>query len=173
MAIDMIEVVQKRLNLPDIQKIAPDTEVASFKRPVTISQVALVSVMAALYKLTRTTQGCVALLLSGKNDNWLDLEGAYGKYLPEIIDIVAGYGIADPVATEQLLRKIANASLQIMHEELVDNISTESIKDIMLAQRHNILMYTPEDLHLGKILNDNVLDVPVSKMGGPVSNLVH
>ncbi len=173
MAIYLIEAVQKRLNLPEIQKIAPNPEVASLKVPVTISQVALVSVMAALYKLTRTTKGCVALLLSGKKDNWLDLEGAFGKQLPEIIGKVDRYGIADPVATEQLLRKIANACLQIMHEELVDNISTESVKDIMSVQRHNILMYAPEDLHLGKMLSDSVLDDSTHKMGGTVSNLVH
>ena len=173
MAIHLIEAVQKRLNLPDIQKIAPGKEVASLKYPVTISQVALVSVLTALYKLTRTTQGCVALLLSGKKDNWMDLEGAFGKRLPQIIGNVAGYGIADPVATEQLLRKIANACLQIIHEELVDNISTESVKDIMSAQRHNILMYAPEDLQLGQILSDSMLDDSTHKMESPVSSLLH
>lgn len=175
MAIQLIEAVQKRLSLPELVKITPDKGVtlqqALPRAPM--HQAALVMVAGALYKITRTNEGAVRLLLSGKNDNWLDLEEAYGSRLPEIVEKVMEYGVADASAVEQLMRQMANAFLLIIHEELASNINAESVREFMSAQRHNILIYVPADLKLGKLLNDSVWDDQTNHMEGPVSSFLH
>jgi hypothetical protein len=174
MAIDLVAAVQKRLGLPELQRITFKEEgLPGKEKPPGISQVALVCVTAALYKLTRTNEGCVKLLLSGKNDNWLELEEAYGKTLPFVIEEINEYGVADSVATAKLLHDIANGCLLVMHEELFNHINTEMVHDFMSDQRHNILIYKPANLPLGKILRDNVMDDDTNKMEGPVSNWMH
>jgi hypothetical protein len=155
-------------------KITPDKNEAEKELPkAPLHQAALVAVAGALYRITRTNEGCVRLLLSGKNSNWLNLEEAYGRRLQEVIEKVSEYGIADTVATEHLMRKMAQTCMLIMHEELAGNVTTDSVRDFMSAQRHNILIYVPTDLHLGKLLNDRVLDDETNHMEGPVSNAMH
>jgi len=174
MAIQLIEAVQERLGLPALVKITPEENEAQKELPkASLHQVALVAVAGALYKITRTNEGCVRLLLSGKNANWLTLEEAYGTHLPEVIERINDYGIADAAVTEQLLRDIAHTCLLIIHEELTTNISTDSIREFMSAQRHNILIYVPTDLQLGKLLKDKVMDDETNHMEGPVSNFMH
>lgn len=175
MAIQLIEAVQQRLSFPELVKITPDkgfTPQQTLPR-APIHQVALVAVAGALYKITRTNEGAVRLLLSGKNDNWLDLEEAYGSRLPEVVQKVMEYGMSDVDATEHIMRRIAHTCLLIIHEELVNNINADSVRDFMSAQRHNILIYVPTDLKLGQLLNDSVWDDQTNHMEGPVSNFMH
>jgi hypothetical protein len=174
MAIQLIETVQQRLNLPALIKITPDKNEAVKELPkAPLHQAALVAVAGALYKITRTNEGCVRLLLSGKNANWLTLDDAYGSRLDEVITKVSNYGIADAASTEHLMREIAHTCMLVIHEELSGNVSTDAIKEFMSAQRHNILIYVPTDLQLGKLLNDRVLDDESNHMEGPVSNVMH
>lgn len=174
MAIQLIEAVQQRLGLPELIKITPNQNEQVKELPkAPLHQAALVAVAGALYKITRTNEGCVRLLLSGKNADWLTLDEAYGRRLEEVIIKVSNYGLADAAATEQLMRKMAHTCMLIIHEELAGNVSTDSIRDFMSAQRHNILIYVPTDLQLGKLLNDRVLDDETNHMEGPVSNAMH
>jgi hypothetical protein len=175
MAIQLIEAVQKRLSLPELVKITPDQGVTPKQAlpRAPMHQAALVTVAGALYKITRTNEGAVRLLLSGKNGNWLDLEEAYGSQLPEVIEKVMEYGVADAAAVEHLMRQIADTCLLIMHEELTSSINPENVREFMSAQRHNILIYVPADLKLGKLLNDSVWDDQTNHMEGPVSSLLH
>ncbi len=175
MAIQLIEAVQKRLELPPLVKITPDKSVEAVEElpRAPLHQAALVSVAAALYKITRTNEGCVRLLLSGKSDSWLDLEEAYGNRLLEVIERVTQFGVSDAAATEHLMRKIANACLLVIHEELPNKVNTETVREFMSEQRHNILVYLPTDLKLGKLLNDSVWDDQTNHMEGPVSSMMH
>jgi hypothetical protein len=174
MAIQLMEAVQKRLGLPPLVKVTPNKDVSAKKLPgAPFHQVALVAVAAALYKVSRTNEGCVRLLMSGKNENWLDLDEAYGKRMPAVIDRINSYGVADPLATEQLMRKMADACLLIIHEELASHINTDTVREFMSGQRHDILVFMPADLQLGKFFNDNVWDDQTNHMEGPVSNLMH
>lgn len=176
MAINLIIAVQQHLKLPEIHKVIPEShnqDQIQEAQNISISQVALVCVTAALYKITRTTEGCVKLLLSGKNDKWLSLGEAYGERLSFVYEKVGEYGIADHKAIECLFQDIANACLLVIHETLAHNISTESVKALIGDQRHSILMYKPVELDFRLMLNDSVLDDQTNKMEGPVSNLMH
>lgn len=174
MAIQLIEAVQQRLGLPALIKITPTKNEPEKELPkAPLHQVALVAVAGALYRVTRTNEGAVRLLLSGKTANWLSLDEAYGARLPEVINRISDYGVADAAATEHLLREIAQTCMLIIHEELAGTITTETVRDFMSAQRHNILIYVPTDLQLGKLLNDRVLDDETNHMEGPVSNVMH
>jgi hypothetical protein len=174
MAIQLIEVVQQRLGLPALIKITPaKTEPEKELPKAPLHQVALVAVAGALYRITRTNEGCVRLLLSGKTASWLSLEEAYGSRLPEVIRKISDYGVADVVATEKLINDIAQTHMLVIHEELAGSISTDTIREFMSAQRHNILIYVPTDLQLGKLLNDRVLDDETNHMEGPISNVMH
>ncbi len=175
MSIQLIEAIQQRLGLPELVKITPEKDLGPQQTlpRAPMHQVALVTVAGALYKITRTNEGCVRLLLSGKNDIWLDLSEAYGTQLPDVVAKVAEYGIADEAATEHLMRRIAHTCLLIIHEELPNNVTTDTVRDFMSAQRHNILIYVPLDLKLGKILNDSSWDDQTNHMEGPVSGIMH
>lgn len=175
MAIQLIEAVQKQLGLPELVKITPDKGVTPDRAlpRAPMHQAALVTVAGGLYKITRTNEGAVRLLLSGKNGSWLDLEEAYGSQLPEVIEKVMEYGVADAEAVELLMRQIAHAFLLVIHEELAGNINAETVREFMSAQRHNILIYVPADLKLGKLVNDSVWDDQTNHMEGPVSSLLH
>ena len=174
MAIQLMEAVQKRLGLPPLVKITPDKAEAQQQLPkAPFHQIALVAVVAGLYKITRTDTGCAHLLLSGKTINWLQMEEAFGEHFQEVVSAVSAYGVSDTAATEGLMRKAADACLLILHEELAGKINTTSIRDFMSSQRHDILVYVPTDLKLGKIVNDNVWDDQTNHMEGPVSSFMH
>ena len=175
MAIQLMEAVQQRLGLPELVKVTPEEGVTpqrTLPKPP-LHQVALVTVAAALYKLTRTNEGAVRLLLSGKENSWLDQPEALGASMPEIVAKVGEYGNADAGSAEALMRKFADTLLLVLHEQLTDHINPESVRDFMSAQRHNILVYVPTDLQLGKMLNDNTWDDQTNHMEGPVSNVIH
>ncbi|NCI45875.1 hypothetical protein [Sediminibacterium soli] len=175
MSIHILEAVQRKLNLPGLVKVTPDKGVTpqqTLPRPA-LHQVALVTVAAALYKLTRTSEGVVRLLLSGKNDNWLDLPGALGTTLPDVVAKVSEYGGSDEGSTEALMRKFADTLLLVLHEQLANNVNPDSVHEFMSGQRHHILVYVPADLKLGKMLNDSTWDDQTNHMEGPVSNFLH
>lgn len=174
MAIQLMEAVQQRLGLPPLVKVTAENEVGTKELPkAPFYQVALVSVAAALYKATRATEGSVTLLKSGKNGSWLDLDNTYGNRFSRLVEKVNSYGASDPLATEQLMRKMADTCLVIVHEELAGNITAETVREFMSGQRHDILIYQPADLKLGEFMNDNVWDDQTNHMEGPVSNLMH
>jgi hypothetical protein len=174
MAIQLMEAVQQRLSLPALVKVTPDQNGPVKELPkAPLHQAAIAAVVGALYHVTRTNEGCVRLLLSGKNGNWLTLDEAYGERLPQVLEKLSQYGIADTATTEQLMRQIAHTCMLIIHEELAGNVSTDTIRDFMSSQRHNILIYAPTDLQLGKLLNDKSMDDETNHMEGPVTNAMH
>lgn len=175
MATQIIEAVQQRAGLPALIKVTPDKGVTpqqSLPRPG-LHQAALVTVAAALYKLTRTNEGVVRLLLSGKDDSWLLLPGAMGSSMPEVVAGVSEYSHSDKESAESLMRSLADTALLVLHETLADQLTPEHVREYMSAQRHNILIYIPAELKLGKMLNDSTWDDQTNHMEGPVSNVIH
>lgn len=174
MAINIAEEVQKRLLFPPLQKIDPnkpnegrDNESLHF--PVT--QAAVVTALAGLYKMTRTTASCTRLMMKGKTDTWL--EDIYGDNLGKTINHVAEFSHWGKAEVEKLVRLSADASLIILHEQVGEEAKVDKIKDFMSSQRDSILVYIPAQLQLGEMLHDTMLDDNTNKMEGPVSSLMH
>jgi len=174
MSINIAEEVQKRLQFPPLQKIDPNTqsrEEGKHELHYPVTQASLITALAGLYKITRTTEGCVRLLLTGKNTDWL--EDVYGDNLDKTLRHVAEYSRAETTEVEKLVNESADTAVLILHEQLADNINVESFKNFMSGQRENILVYMPVGLQLGEMLHDPMLDDNTNKMEGPVSNLMH
>lgn len=174
MAINIAEEVQKRLQFPPLQKIDPNAqtrkeEIKEMDYPVT--QAAIVTALAGLYKITRTKEGAVRLLLTGKSAGWLD--EIYGDNLRTTFEHVAEYTHRPIEDVEQMVRSSADTAVLILHEQLADNINVESFTNFMSGQRDNILVYIPAGLHLGEMLHDETIDDNTNKMEGPVSSLMH
>lgn len=174
MSINITEEVQKRLQFPPLQKIDPNTEtdqqeVREMIFPVT--QAAIMTALAGLYKITRTTEGSVRLLLAGKSGGWLN--EVYGENLQPTLEKIAEYTHAPIDEVTRLVKDSADTSVLILHEQLAGNISAESFTNFMSAQRDNILTYLPAGLHLGEFLHDPTMDDNTNKMEGPVSSFMH
>lgn len=175
MAIQIVEAVQQKLQLPELVKVTPEkgvTPQTSLPTPAQY-QAVLVTAAAALYKISRTNEGVVRLLLSGKNESWLYQPEALGTSMPEIVSALSEYGHADAAETEAALKRFGDTLLLVLHETLQKDIGPESVKEFMSGQRHNILIYVPADLKLGKMLNDPSWDDQTNHMEGPISNMVH
>jgi hypothetical protein len=172
MSINIAEEVQTRLQFPPLQKIDPNTQSAEENKiqfPVT--QSAILTALAGLYKITRTTEGCVRLLLTGKSAAWL--EDVYGDNLAKTLDHVSDYSNTPVEEVSKLVWASADCAIVILHEQLANNINVGSFKNFMSGQRNHILVYLPAGLQLGEMLHDPTLDDNTNKMEGPVSSLMH
>jgi hypothetical protein len=172
MSINIAEEVQKRLQFPPLQKVDPNTQPADeTKIHYPVTQAAIVTALAGLYKITRTTEGCVRLLLTGRTAAWL--EDVYGDNLDKTLAHVADYTNAIVEEVNKLVRTSADNAIVILHEQLANNINVGSFKNFMSGQRNNILVFLPAGLQLGEMLHDTTLDDNTNKMEGPVSSLMH
>jgi hypothetical protein len=174
MSIHITEAVQKRLQFPPLQKIDPNTqsndqELHEMIFPVT--QAAIMTALAGLYKITRTTEGSVRLLLAGKRAAWL--HEVYGENLRPTFQWIADYTHSTAEEVEKLVKAAADTSILILHEQLAGHISAESFTNYMSGQRDDILAYLPAGLHIGELLHDPTIDDNTNKMEGPVSSFMH
>jgi hypothetical protein len=173
MAISIVEEVQTRLQFPPLKKIDPN---AQSKEEVTevihypVTQTAVITVLAALYKITRTKEGCEKLF-NDKAGNWL--EDVYGENLATTIDRVAEYSGAEKPEVEKLIKLSADVSIIILQEQFANNVIIDAVMSFMSGQRDNILVFLPGPLQLGEMLHDDTLDDNTNKMEGPVSSLMH
>lgn len=174
MSINIADEVQQRLQFPPLQKVDPNTqsrEEGKHELQYPVTQASIITALAGLYKITRTTEGCVRLLLTGKSTAWLD--DVYGENLDKTLRHVAEYTRSETAEVEELVYQSADTAILILHEQLADNINVESFKNFMSGQRDNILLYMPAGLQLGAMLHDPMLDDNTNKMEGPVSTLMH
>jgi hypothetical protein len=173
MSINIAEEVQKRLAFPPLQKIDPNTENTRDETNEMVypaTQAAVMVAVGGLYKLTRTTEGSVKLLSSGKHA-WL--KDVYGDQYSSTLMHVAKYTSGSLQEIESLVDKSADTAVLILHEQLAGNINAETVMNFMSGQRDHILVYLPSGLKLGEMLHDPTLDDNTNKMEGPVSSFMH
>jgi hypothetical protein len=164
MSINIAEEVRERLQFPALQKVDPNMqseEAGRLALDCPVTQAAVVTALAGLFKITRTTEGCVHLLLSGKSTDWL--EEVYGDNLDKTLRHVAEYTRSETDDVERLVRLSAVTAMLILHEQLADHINVESFKSFMNGQRDHILVYMPLGLQLGEMLHDPMLDDNTNK----------
>ena len=175
MANNLVETIQKNLDLPALQKIDPNIQETKEKTlrssQEKLAQAAIPAVLAALYKFTRTDDGCKAIISGDGYSDWL---GTFfeGKE-KSAVDKVARYaGVTDEQA-ESVMENIADESVNTVKNSVKPKPSVESIRKFMDDQRHIILVHLPASMKMGDILNDEALDDRTNKMEGPVSGFMH
>lgn len=175
MAINIIDTIQKNLAYSTVQKVDPNLQDtkghfdnASVEK---LGQAAIPAVLTAVYKLTRTEEGCQQVLTGSHQQDWLSV--IYGNKETEAVEKVALYAGVTENQSESHMENIADEAIKIIKEVAGKNGTASKVKAYMNSQRHNILAHLPAALNMGDVLNDESMDDRTNKMEGPVSNLMH
>ena len=175
MATNIIETIQKNLDLPPLQKIDPNIQETKEKSLRSsrekLAQAAIPAVLAALYKFTRTDEDCQTIISNDANPDWLGtfFEGREKS----AVDKVALYAGVTTEEAESVMEDIADESVNTLKNSIKPKLTVDIIRTFMDAQRHNILVYLPAALQMGDVLNDEAMDDRTNKMEGPVSGFMH
>ena len=175
MITNIVEVIQKNLGYPALQKVNPNSQevkdVAGLSSGQKLAQSAITAVLAGLVKFTRSDNGANYILSNDTEQNWLEL--IYEGKQSEAVDKVAHYSNTSVKEAEDHMQRIAREAVKLIHESAGDKEKAEKIKTYMKGQRHNILLYLPAAMQLGDLLQDDTLDDRTNKMEGPISNMMH
>ena len=173
MAQNIVEAIQMNLGYSDLQKIDPNSQDIRYKEdPESIEklgQAAIPAVLTALYKFTRTDEGCRIIISGDQNMDWLNVFYRGKENLA--VEKVAHYAGVSHEQAEVSMQKIATESVNLLRGLGVK--TPAQIKNYMNGQRHNILVYLPAALNMGDLLNDELMDDKTNKMEGPVSSFMH
>ena len=176
MATNIIEIIQSNLGFPVLQKVDPNIQEAKDKKTSTgtekLAQAAIPTVVAGIYRLTRTDEGCAQIQGSGVSDNWLN--SIFGDKANEVVEKVAHYSNVARDEVRPEMEKIASEAISVIRKEQSGPESNSTaLREYMSQQRHNLLVYLPAAMQIGDLLNDNSMDDRTNKMEGPISNLMH
>lgn len=175
MATNIIEAVQQGLEYPPLQKVDPNIQETKDKYVQSseekLGQAAIPAVLAGLYRLSRTDDGCEKIIHAGSNEGWL--HELFSVKEQDAVQKVAQYAGTDENHTKVQMELIANQSVIALKKAVGEDAAPDKLKKYMNGQRHNILVYLPAAMALGDLLNDEGLDDRTNKMEGPVSNFMH
>ncbi len=174
MAKNIVEAVQEKLGYAPLRKIDPNVQDTANKEESTsqkLAQAAIPAVLTAIYKLTRTNDGCKAIVNSTVGSDCLSVI-YHGKETDAAQKVAQYAGVTLNEALHQM-KNISEESITILKEVAGKDGGPEKLKAYMNTQRHNILVYLPAKLDIGDLLDDETLDDRTNKMEGPVSNFMH
>jgi hypothetical protein len=174
MSINLLDTVQQNLGFSALQKMDPNTHTI-IENPDTpdeerFSQAAIPAVLAGLYKYVQSDEGANEFLQKDKTFDWMS--SIFGEDKKNVIQSIAKYSLQsgeDPVLKMNL---IANEAVRLVKENIPAEPSPKDVRTFMHDQLKNILLYLPDKLKMGLLLNDSALDDNTNKMEGPVSSLL-
>ncbi len=175
MALNLVETIQKNLGFHELQKIDPNTQ--EVKKPENLPsedylpQAAIPTVLLGLYKFSGDKEGNKAIL-NQKFQGTL-LSTIFGKYESNIISKVSEYTGATIEYTSRKMEEIAGEAVRLIKENVPGDGSDISVKEFLIDQKNNILLYLPAELQIGKAIHDDTIDDRSHKMEGPVSTSMH
>lgn len=174
MAINIVEEIQKKLGIPELQKIDPNTQ--EVKKPEDITpqnylwQAAIPAVLLGLYKFTGDKDGNAAILSGSLSSNLLT--AIFGKEEESAVAHVAEYtGNTNEYAAEKM-ELVAQHAVKVIRENISEK-TDGAVRQFLIDQRNNILVYLPAELQLGNVFDDNTIDDRTNKMEGPISSHMH
>lgn len=172
MLTNILEMVQKNLGYPALQKIDPNTQLINETGTAEekFSQAALPAVLTGLYKYAQSDVGAKDILESDNSTNWMD-KIFYDKK-EDVIETVSTYASQSKDSSVIKMNIIAKESVKIAKENLPANTGIMEVKKIFINQRSHILLYLLPALKMGGYLEDDTLDDNTNKMEGPVSSLM-
>ncbi|HSU27413.1 MAG TPA: hypothetical protein VLJ68_03470 [Chitinophagaceae bacterium] len=172
---NLVEAIRKNLGYPPLQKVDPNSqeikEIWSSPTDEKLAQAAIPSVLTALFKMTRTMDGCNALLATDGHADWLSV--IFNDRDREVVEKLAQYSGAEDQVVERNMEDIADEAVKLVKESVGEKAGPEKVRNYMNGQRHHILVHLPAQLNMGDLLNDEGLDDRTNKMEGPVSNFMH
>jgi hypothetical protein len=173
MSINLIEVVQKNLGYPALQKIDPNTQekdINDVPAATRFSQASIPAVLTALYRFVQTDEGAAEFLSADHGSHWASK--IFDENSSSAVQTIASYAKECGKDANSQVNEIANETVKVVKEKLGDGAGVKEVKDLFNDQRNNILLYLPPHLNMGNLLHDNTLDDNVNKMEGPVSSLI-
>ncbi|MEO6729607.1 MAG: hypothetical protein ABIN01_00175 [Ferruginibacter sp.] len=175
MSINLIETIQASLHYPPLQKIDPNTQevVADNSTPNEhrFSQAAIPAILTGLYRYSTTDVGAENILRGDISTDWVSV--VFEDTKSEVVQKVADYSFHSTENSYSKMNEITKEAVRLVRENIKPNATMMDVKDFMSAQRHHILLFLPEALHMGSLLNDTTLDDNTNKMEGPISSLMH
>jgi hypothetical protein len=171
MSANLIQTIKKNLGYAELKKIDPNTQqpIADGKEEDKLNQAAIPAVLIVIYKFTRTDEGAQQVMTSSLTNDWLNM--MLGDDTADAIIKVSGYSGVSEVNAAERMELIAKQAVGVIRE--ANPLSVKDVKNIVAAERNNILLYLPPSLHMGDLLHDNTLDDNITKMQGPVSSIVN
>jgi hypothetical protein len=172
MLTNILELVQKNLGYPALQKIDPNTQLIneSDTGEEKFSQAALPAVLTGLYRYAQSDAGAKEILESDNSTDWMD-KIFYDKK-EDVSETISAYTGQSQDSTVIKMNIIAKESVKIAKANLPANADIREVKKIFLNQRNHILLYLLPALKMGEYLKDDTLDDNTNKMEGPVSSLM-
>ena len=168
----IIEIVQQRLGYPPLQKIDPnvqETKNEVYSAEERLAQAVIPSVLAFLFKLTRSSEGS-GYILSGVP---IDTAIIFNNRKEEAAEKIAQYaGVSTDTALDKM-DEVTEISIRQIKEDAGPDTTEEKIKTYMSGQRHNILVHLPAAMKMGDVLEDESVDDRTNKMEGPMSGSMH
>jgi hypothetical protein len=169
MSIQLAKQIQKNLGYPALQEVNPDTQDIENKTPSgLLTQASVATVLAGIYRYSKNMDNVHTIFLETP-ENWL--AKLFGDKEELVIEKVQEYTGASDNNVANTMNDVAYEAIKIIRKEAGN--STDDIRNLMTAERHDILKYLPGPLQMGTILNDNTLDDRTNKMEGPVSTFIH
>ncbi len=176
MAENIVTALQEKLGFAPFEKIDPNEpqgkrELWLGKDTNHFTQVAAVAVLVGIYEIGSKPEGANALMHSAASGDSLPL--IFADKRNEVIHAVSRYGDKNIAETSDEMSAIATTAIALIKSSVGEDADGDKVAAFIAAQRHNILVHLPPDLHLGNIVNDNSIDDETNKMEGPVSAMVH
>lgn len=171
MALNLIQSIQQNLGYAALKKIDPNTlqPADDGKEEDKLNQAAIPAVLIVLYKYTRRDEGAQQVLQSSISNEWLEM--MLEDDTRDAVNKVAEYAGVPEVIAKERMELVAKQAVGLIQESKPANV--QRVKDMLIAERNNILVYLPPALHMGELLNDDTIDDTVRKMEGPVSTLMN
>ncbi len=173
MTTNLIEIIQKNLNYPSLEKVDPNTqEIKDFKimpAKQKLSQAAVPAVLAAMIKYSDGEKG-IDLLSKDENNGWLTT--IYNGKDKEAIQQVAEYAGVSNDEAKGTMNDTSSETVKIVREH-IKTPDAEKLRSFMDSQRHSVLSHLPAALRMGDVLNEETFDDRTNKMEGPVSGFLH
>lgn len=175
MAVNVVEEIQKKLGISELQKIDPNTQ--EVKKPENITpqnylwQAAIPTVLLALYKFTGNKDGNNAVVNGSFSSNLLNTIFE-GKEQGAIAHVAEYTGNTTDYAKSKM-ELVAQQAISVIKDNISKERTDGDVKQFLIDQRNNILLYLPAELQIGKVLDDNTVDDRTNKMEGPLSSHMH
>ncbi len=174
MAINLLETIQQNLGYAPLQKMDPNThliiENANTPDEERFSQAAIPAVLAGLYKYVQSDEGANDFLSKENSFDWMS--SIFGEGKEEVMQSIAKYSHISGENQVTKMNQIADEAVRLVKENVSAESTLQEVKEFMQGQQRNILLYLPDQLNMGVLLNDTTLDDNTNKMEGPVSSLL-
>lgn len=173
MSVNLAETIQINLGYPALKKIDPNTEVVKSvenkENENLLGQASIPAILISVYKYTRSEAGAENILCGDLSTKWLN--EFLGDHRDQAIASVALYAGTSEANAHEGMRKVAVETVNVIRG--TNPLTTNDVKNLLAAEKNNMLLYLPPSIHMGDLLNDNTVDDNTHKMEGPVSSLMN